>query len=77
MLGGGFGLFAKLVSSGNVVRAVPAPKAGEKSRKFFDDMNEWARGEGYAGLGYINIKDGVPGGPIAKNPFYLSMLLIL
>ncbi|MBZ6378543.1 aspartate--tRNA ligase [Pacificimonas flava] len=65
--GSGFGLFAKLVSSGNVVRAVPAPKAGEKSRKFFDDMNEWARGEGYAGLGYINIKDGVPGGPIAKN----------
>ena len=30
-------------------------------------MNEWARGEGYAGLGYINIKDGAPGGPIAKN----------
>jgi aspartyl-tRNA synthetase len=30
-------------------------------------MNDWARGEGHAGLGYINIKDGVPGGPIAKN----------
>src|SRR3546814_4359345 len=26
-----------------------------------------SRGEGYSGLGYINIKDGVPGGPIAKN----------
>ncbi|EMD84379.1 aspartate--tRNA ligase [Pacificimonas flava] len=63
----GFGLFAKLVAGGNAVRAIPAPGAGAKSRKFFDDMNEWARGEGYAGLGYINIKDGVPGGPIAKN----------
>jgi aspartyl-tRNA synthetase len=30
-------------------------------------MNVWARGEGYSGLGYINIKDGEPGGPIAKN----------
>ncbi|WP_300537337.1 amino acid--tRNA ligase-related protein, partial [Sphingosinicella sp.] len=25
------------------------------------------RSEGFAGLGYINIKDGVPAGPIAKN----------
>ncbi|MDQ3140023.1 MAG: aspartate--tRNA ligase [Pseudomonadota bacterium] len=65
--GGGFGLFAKIVDGGGIVRAVPAPGAGAKSRKFFDDMNEWARGEGHAGLGYINIKDGEPGGPIAKN----------
>ncbi|WP_374593827.1 aspartate--tRNA ligase [Sphingosinicella sp.] len=65
--GSGFGIFAKMVEGGNVVRAVPAPKAGERSRKFFDDMNDWARSEGFAGLGYINIKDGVPAGPIAKN----------
>ena len=65
--GAGFGLFAKIVEGGGIVRAVPAPRAGEKSRKFFDDMNDWARGEGHAGLGYINIKDNVPGGPIAKN----------
>src|SRR3546814_17990388 len=30
-------------------------------------MNDWARGEGHAGLGYINIKGGEAGGPIAKN----------
>ncbi|MGE4410573.1 MAG: amino acid--tRNA ligase-related protein, partial [Sphingobium sp.] len=47
--------------------AIPAPGAGAGSRKFFDDMNNWARSEGYSGLGYINIKEGVPGGPIAKN----------
>ncbi|MBA4757385.1 aspartate--tRNA ligase [Sphingosinicella sp.] len=63
----GFGIFAKMVEGGNFVRAIPAPKAGERSRKFFDDMNDWARSEGFAGLGYINIKDGVPAGPIAKN----------
>jgi aspartyl-tRNA synthetase len=65
--GSGFGIFASLVESGNVIRAIPAPGAGAGSRKFFDEMNNWARGEGYSGLGYINIKDGVPGGPIAKN----------
>lgn len=66
-VGSGFGIFASLVESGSVIRAIPAPGAGAGSRKFFDDMNNWARGEGYSGLGYINIKDGVPGGPIAKN----------
>lgn len=63
----GFGIFAGIVANGGVIRAIPAPGAGAGSRKFFDDMNNWARGEGYSGLGYINIKDGVPGGPIAKN----------
>lgn len=66
-VGSGFGIFAGIVESGGVIRAIPAPGAGAGSRKFFDDMNVWARGEGYSGLGYINIKDGVPGGPIAKN----------
>ncbi len=65
--GSGFGLFAGLVEKGAVVRAVPAPGTAEKSRKFFDDMNEWARSEGYAGLGYATRKGGEWGGPIAKN----------
>ncbi len=63
----GFGLFAGLVEKGAVVRAVPAPGTAEKSRKFFDDMNEWARSEGFAGLGYATRKGGEWGGPIAKN----------
>jgi aspartyl-tRNA synthetase len=65
--GSGFGLFAKIVDSGGVVRAVPTPNTADKSRKFFDDMNEWARGEGFAGLGYATRKGGEWGGPIAKN----------
>ncbi|MFT8663381.1 aspartate--tRNA ligase, partial [Zymomonas mobilis] len=63
----GFGLFAGMVAKGGVVRAIPAPEAGKNSRKFFDDMNNWAREEGFAGLGYINIKNGEAGGPIARN----------
>jgi len=63
----GFGLFEKIVGSGGVVRAIPAPATAEKSRKFFDEMNEWARAEGHAGLGYVTRKGGEFGGPIAKN----------
>jgi len=63
----GFGLFAGLVEKGAVVRAIAAPATAEKSRKFFDDMNEWARSEGFAGLGYATRKGGEWGGPIAKN----------
>ena len=55
----GFSLFAGLVKKGMVVRAIPAPKTSEKSRKFFDEMNEWARAEGFAGLGYIRFADGL------------------
>lgn len=65
--GSGFGLFDKITSGGGTVRAFVAPEAGKNSRKFFDDMNNWARGEGFAGLGYINMKEGAAGGPIAKN----------
>ncbi|MEO7240342.1 MAG: aspartate--tRNA ligase [Sphingomicrobium sp.] len=66
-IGSGFGLFAGLVDKGMVVRAVPAPATAEKSRKFFDEMNEWARAEGFAGLGYATRKASEWGGPIAKN----------
>jgi aspartyl-tRNA synthetase len=65
--GSGFGLFARIVEGGGVVRAIPAPGTAGLSRKFFDDMNDWARGEGHAGLGYVTQKGGELGGPIAKN----------
>ncbi|VVT03055.1 Aspartate--tRNA(Asp/Asn) ligase [Sphingomonas sp. EC-HK361] len=65
--GSGFGRFALIVEAGDVVRAIPAPGTAEKSRKFFDDMNAWAQGEGFAGLGYATRKGGEWGGPIAKN----------
>jgi aspartyl-tRNA synthetase len=65
--GGGFGIFAKMIDTGAVVRAILAPGAGTRPRSFFDGMNEWARAEGWPGLGYINFKEGEAAGPIAKN----------
>ena len=47
--GSGFGLFDKLVSEGQVVRAIPAPNTADKSRTFFDDMNNWPVPRGMPG----------------------------
>ena len=65
-----FKAFKTVIAAGGVVRAIPAPAAAAQPRSFFDKLNDWARGEGAPGLGYI-IFDEVDGalagrGPIAK-----------
>ena len=66
--GSSFGVFANAIEKGAVVRAVPAPKAADKPRSWFDKLNDWARANGQGGLGYIVFgADGETKGPIAKN----------
>jgi aspartyl-tRNA synthetase len=65
--GSGFGLFARQVEAGGVVRAIPAPGAAGRPRSFYDKLNEWARSEGAGGLGYVVFEGGEAKGPIAKN----------
>ncbi len=65
--GSGFGVFARMIEEGAVVRAVPTPGTGPRPRSFFDGLNDWAKAEGWAGLGYMTMKSGEAGGPIAKN----------
>jgi aspartyl-tRNA synthetase len=65
--GSNFGIFARAVEAGAVVRAIPAPGAADRPRSFFDRLNEWAREQGAAGLGYIQFAGGEAKGPIAKN----------
>lgn len=62
----GFGIFAKAIANGAVVRAIPAPGAAGKPRSFFDKLNEWAREQGAGGLGYVILEGGEAKGPIAK-----------
>ncbi|MEL3890943.1 aspartate--tRNA ligase [Ferrovibrio sp. MS7] len=64
--GSGFGVFARSIENGGVVRGIPAPGAAGRPRSFFDKMNDWARQEGAAGLGYIIFDNGEAKGPIAK-----------
>lgn len=62
-----FSLFKNQIKKGSIVRAIPAPKASDKSRKFFDDMIKFAISEGAGGLGYVQFaEDGEAKGPIAK-----------
>jgi aspartyl-tRNA synthetase len=65
--GSGFGLFAKIIDAGGIVRAIPALGAGANPRSFFDKLNDWARAEGAGGLGYITFNEAGAQGPIAKN----------
>jgi aspartyl-tRNA synthetase len=65
--GSGFGLFAKNIEKGGIVRAIVGPKSSDQPRSWFDKLNEWARENGAGGLGYIQFKADGPAGPIAKN----------
>ena len=66
----GFSIFAKIIGGGGKVIAIPAPKAAEqKSRKFFDDMDKWAKKEMQApGLGYARLKEADGGGVDSQDP---------
>ncbi|HZZ22188.1 MAG TPA: aspartate--tRNA ligase [Roseiarcus sp.] len=65
-----FNAFKQVIKGGGVVRAIPAPGGAMQPRSFFDKLNDWARGEGAPGLGYVIFDgegDNVAGkGPIAK-----------
>jgi aspartyl-tRNA synthetase len=62
-----FNAFKNVIKSGGVVRAIPAPGGASQPRSFFDKLNDWAKGEGAAGLGYVIFEGKDAGkGPIAK-----------
>ena len=62
-----FNAFQNVIKAGGVVRAIPAPGAATQPRSFFDKLNDWARSEGAAGLGYV-VLDGEAGAPVGKGP---------
>ncbi|MDP3371878.1 MAG: aspartate--tRNA ligase [Candidatus Paracaedibacteraceae bacterium] len=62
----GFGIFAKNIEKGCVVRAIQATGASSQPRSFFDKLNGWAQEIGMAGLGYIVFDGDDAKGPIAK-----------
>jgi aspartyl-tRNA synthetase len=61
-----FNAFRSVIDKGGVVRAIRAPQVGDRPRSFFDKLNDWARGEGAPGLGYILFEGDEGKGPIAK-----------
>ncbi len=61
-----FKAFKETIAKGGVVRCIRAPKVSDKPRSFFDKLNDWARGEGAPGLGYVLFEATEGKGPIAK-----------
>ena len=61
-----FNAFKSVIAKGGVVRAVRVPGVASQPRSFFDKLNDWAKGEGAVGLGYIIYEGGEGKGPIAK-----------
>jgi aspartyl-tRNA synthetase len=61
-----FRAFRSTIDKGGVVRAIRAPAVSDRPRSFFDKLNDWARGLGAPGLGYIVFEAGAGKGPIAK-----------
>jgi aspartyl-tRNA synthetase len=63
--GSEFAVFARAVEDGNVIRAIPAPGAADKSRSFFDKVVGLGESLGLGGLAYVIAAD-TPRGPLAK-----------
>ena len=61
-----FRAFRGVIDKGGVVRGIRAPKVSDRPRSFFDKLNDWARGLGAPGLGYIIFEAAGGKGPIAK-----------
>ena len=59
-------IFKNAAHGGGVVKVIAAKGAGAKSRKFFDDAEAFAKGEGAKGLAWITLKGGEMKGPIVK-----------
>ena len=62
-----FKIFANPISKGCIVKGVKVKNTADKPRSFFDKLNDWAKEEGAAGLGYINFDRNEFKGPISKN----------
>jgi aspartyl-tRNA synthetase len=61
----GFSVFAKAVAAGDVVRAIVAPGAANRSRSFFDKNVDLGQSLGLAGVAYLVLAEQAKG-PIAK-----------
>ena len=64
-----FEIFKKLVSKGAKVRCIVTKNTKDKPRSFFDNIDKWAKDQGFSGLAYFTIekeKEIQAKGPIGK-----------
>ena len=65
-----FEIFKNLVKKGSIVRAIVTKNTKNQPRSFFDNLDKWAKEQGWSGLAYLTIetnKDALTAkGPIGK-----------
>ena len=64
-----FEIFKKLVNKGSKVRCIVTKNTKDKPRSFFDNIDKWAKEQGFSGLAYFTIekeKEIQAKGPIGK-----------
>ncbi len=65
-----FEIFKNLVKKGSIVRAIVTKNTKNQPRSFFDNLDKWAKEQGWSGLAYLTIetnKDSLTAkGPIGK-----------
>jgi len=64
--GSGFGLFEGIIAKGGVCRAVPAPGAADRSRKWWSNLEAVAKDAGAGGMAWLAFAPGKRKGSVAR-----------
>ena len=63
-----FEIFKKLFKSGSLIKSIVTKNTSEKPRSFFDNIDKWAKENGWNGLAYFSIEKDNSGKLIGKGP---------
>ncbi len=63
-----FEIFKKLQKSGSLIKAIITKQTNTKPRSFFDNIDKWAKEQGWSGLAYFSIEQEKSNKLIGKGP---------
>ena len=63
-----FQIFKDLLKSGSLIKAIVTKNTISKPRSFFDNLDKWAKEQGWNGLAYFSIDKNESGKIIGKGP---------
>ena len=63
-----FEIFKKLFKSGSLIKSIVTKKTNQKPRSFFDNIDKWAKEQGWNGLAYFSIEKDEKGKLVGKGP---------
>tara|TARA_Y100001970_G_scaffold283327_1_gene398160 strand:+ start:3569 stop:5362 length:1794 start_codon:yes stop_codon:yes gene_type:complete len=63
-----FEIFKKLFKSGSLIKSIVTKNTGRNPRSFFDNIDKWAKSQGWSGLAYFSIEKDDENKIIGKGP---------